>query len=276
MLEKGIEAVTEIAGLIQLKEAFVREWVVAYDTHRANYNQRKSMRAILGGPYKNAWDSWPDRVWKLDNESVVLVQTDIHQDKKQRTQGVLQCVWNNVRAMVRPSTSEPTAIAVKEEESESMTEPVSRPKFFTGELPRNAIVDVSAFNRPDQTAFMEAVNKPPVGFEQDQGTKSVMAQKAPFAFEWHENTGWDAQARLDQRISLEKNKNPNIWETPPGAAARTVASEIVKLNEIKWTKKDAEDIFTRIMEKNKRRFSERDDHLQIDGIPFILGRNADV
>ena len=85
MVEKGIEAVKEIAGLIQLKEAFLGEWVAAYDTHRANYNQKKSMRAILGGPYKNAWDSWPDRVWKLDNESVVLVQTDIHQDKKQAT-----------------------------------------------------------------------------------------------------------------------------------------------------------------------------------------------
>ena len=31
ILERGIEAVTEVAGLIQLKEPFVREWVAAYD-----------------------------------------------------------------------------------------------------------------------------------------------------------------------------------------------------------------------------------------------------
>ena len=131
---------------------------------------------------------------------------------------------------------------------------------------------------------MEAVNKPPVGFEHDQGTKRVMAQKAPFAFEWHENIGWDAQARLDQRISLEKNKDPNIWETPPGAAARAVSADIVKLNEIKWTKKDAEDIFTRIMEKNKRRFSEREMtiyrwmvfHLYLGGTPTSNPHKEDV
>ena len=258
MLEKGIEAVTEIAGLIQLKEAFIREWVVAYDMHRTKFNQNKSMKVILGGPYKDAWDSWPDRVWKSDNESVVLVQTGIQQDKKERTQEVLQCVWNNVRAMVRPSTPEPKAVAVKEEEPEGRIEPVSRPMFFTGDLPRNAIVDITAFNRPDQTTFINAVKKPPIGFEQDPGTKRVMAQKAPFAFQWHENVGWDAQARLDQRISLEKNKNPNIWDTLPGAAARTIATEIAKLNQLKWTKKGAEDIYARILEKNKRNFSERE------------------
>ena len=284
MLEKGIEAVTEIAGLIQLKEAFIREWVVAYDMHRTKFNKTKSMKAVLGGPYKDAWDSWPDRVWKSDNESVVLVHTDIQQDEKQRTQGVLQCVWNNVRAMVRPAIPEPTAIAIKEEESEGRIEPVSRPMFFTGELPRNAIVDISAFNRPDQTAFMDAVNKPPIGFEHDAGTRRVMAQKAPFAFQWHENIGWNAQARLDQRISLEKNKDSNIWDTRPGAAARTIATEIVKLNQLKWTKKGAEDIYTRIMEKNKRNFSEREMtiyrwmafHIYLGGTPTSNPHKEDI
>ena len=98
ILEKGIEAVTEVAGLIQLKENFVREWVVAYDMYRNKFNKDKSMRAALGDPYKEAWDSWPEKVWKSDNDSVVLVQTGIRQEKKQRTQGMMQCVWNNVRA----------------------------------------------------------------------------------------------------------------------------------------------------------------------------------
>ena len=37
ILEKGIEAVTEVAGLIQLKETFVREWVVAYAVYRIQF-----------------------------------------------------------------------------------------------------------------------------------------------------------------------------------------------------------------------------------------------
>ena len=46
ILEKGIEAVTEVAGLIQLKETYVREWVSAYDLHRNRFNKKKSIRAF--------------------------------------------------------------------------------------------------------------------------------------------------------------------------------------------------------------------------------------
>ena len=182
------------------------------------------MRATLGNPYKEAWDSWPEKVWKSDNDSVVLVQADIRQERNQRTLGTMQCVWNNVRLMVgTPPTPEP-AVAVKEEESEAVTEPIKRPTFFTGDLPLNTIVDISAFNRPDQTAFTEAVNTPPTGYEEDPGAKRVMPQKAPYAFEWPTNEGWNAQVRLDQRISLEQNKNSKIWNTLPGQAAKTVES----------------------------------------------------
>ena len=233
--------------------------MVAYDVYRNKFNKEKSMRAALGDLYKEAWDSWPEKVWKTVNESVVLVQTGIRQEKKQRTQGVMQCVWNNVRAMVgRTPTVEPTAVAVKEEESEGATEPIRRPEFFTGELPHNTIVDVSAFNRPDPSAFAEAVNKPPDGYEEDVGTKRVMPEKAPYAFEWYENKGWNAQARLDQRISLEKNKNSKIWNTPPGQAARTVESELEKLAKVKWTKKAAEDVYTRVAERQRGKLSERE------------------
>ena len=216
ILEKGIEAVTEIAGLIQLKEPFVRDWVVAYDLYRVKFKTERPMRATLGNPYKGAWDSWPEKAWKSDNDSVVLVQTDIRQEKQQRTQGMLQCVWNNVRAMVGAAPSlEPPAIAVKEETSEVTSEPIRRPAFFTGDLPINSVVELSAFNRPDQTAFTQAVNRPPPGYEEEPSSKLVMPQKAPFAFEWPENKGWNAQARLNQRISLEQNKNSKIWTTVP-------------------------------------------------------------
>ena len=46
--------------------------------------KKKSMRAVLGDLYKEAWDSWPERVWKSDNQSVVLVQTDIRQEKNSK------------------------------------------------------------------------------------------------------------------------------------------------------------------------------------------------
>ena len=196
MLDKGIEAVPDIAGAIQRKEKFVREWVVAYEMHRNKFNKEKPMRAALGNPHKEAWDSWPEKVWKSDNDSVVLVQADIQQEKKQRTQGILQCVWNNVRSMVSGQRQEAPPIAVKEEDQETVNEPINRPTFFTGELPQNTIVDISALNRPDQTAFIQAVNQPPP-------------------------------------ISLENNKNPRIWDTSPGMAAKNVASEMQKLSAVK-------------------------------------------
>ena len=74
----------------------------------------------------------------------------------------MKCVWNNVRALVgNPPAVETAAIAVKEEELEGTTEPVKKPEFFTGDIPPNAIVELPAFNRPDQSAFTEAVNVPP-------------------------------------------------------------------------------------------------------------------
>ena len=85
ILDKGIEVVPEIAGAIQRKEKYVRNWVVAYDMHRNKFNNERPMRSTLGNPYKEAWDSWPEKVWKSDNDSIVLVQSHIQQEKKQRT-----------------------------------------------------------------------------------------------------------------------------------------------------------------------------------------------
>ena len=66
---------------------------------------------------------------------------------------------------MRTPRQEPPTVAVKEEEQDTVNEPINRPKFFTGELPQNTIVDISAHNRPDQTAFIEAVNQPPRGMK---------------------------------------------------------------------------------------------------------------
>ena len=74
ILDKGIEVVPEIAGAIQRKETYVRNWVVAYDMHRTKFNNQRPMRA----------SSWPEKVWKSDNDSVVLVQAHIH---KKRSRG---------------------------------------------------------------------------------------------------------------------------------------------------------------------------------------------
>ena len=131
MLDKGIEAVPEIAGAIQRKEKFVRDWVVAFDLHRSKFNKEKPMRAALGNPYKDAWDSWPEKVWKSDNDSVVLVQTDIQAEKQQRTQGMLQCVWNNVRVVVGGQRQEPPTVAVKEEQQETVNEPLPSLRPFS-------------------------------------------------------------------------------------------------------------------------------------------------
>ena len=165
---------------------------------------------------------------------------------------MLQCVWNNVRFMVRTPMQEPPAVAVKEEESDGGNEPVKGPTFFTGELPHNTVVDISALNRPDQAAFIEAVNQPPRGYEDESGARRVMPHKTPFAFDWPENSGWNAQQRLNQRLSIESNKNPKIWDSPPGAAAKALAAEIERLSSVKWTKKAAEERYIYISAPQKR------------------------
>ena len=134
MLDKGIEAVMEIAGAIQCKEKYVRRWVVAYDMRRNKFNRKGPMRAILGDPYKNAWDTWPDNVWKHDDDSVELVHAYIQEEKKQRTQGIFNCVWSNVRSMIKGPRTDASSMEVKEEEVEPPVESVKRPTFFTGEL----------------------------------------------------------------------------------------------------------------------------------------------
>ena len=186
--------------------------------------------------------------------------------------------------MVRTPRQETPAVAVKEEEPDGVNEPVKRPTFFTGELPQNTIVDISALNRPDQTAFIEAVNQPPRGYEEELGAKRVMSHKAPFAFEWPENSGWNAQQRLDHRLSIESNKNPRIWDTPPGAAAKNVAAEIEKLNAVKWTKKAAEEIYVRAAEKAQRKLSDKEMtsfrwmcfHIYLGGTPTSNPAKQDV
>ena len=37
--------------------------MAAYDMYHTKFNAEKQMRATLGDPYKNAWDTWPERVF---------------------------------------------------------------------------------------------------------------------------------------------------------------------------------------------------------------------
>ena len=179
ILEKGIEAVTDIAGAIQRKEKHVRQCVVAYDMYCTKSNAEKQMRATLGDPYKNAWDSWPERAWKCDDDSVELVQAHIQKEKRQRTQGIFGCVWSSVRSMVSGSRQGTSPMEVKEEEQESLVPAINKPTFFTGELPRNSVMEMSCFNRQDQEPLVEALKKPPPGYEEEPGSKRVMAFKCP-------------------------------------------------------------------------------------------------
>ena len=139
--------------------------------YRATFNDKKSMRAVLGDTYKDAWIPGRKRSGSLITRVSFWSKPTFKRRRNKRTQGMMQCVWNNVRAMVgAPPLPEPAAIAVKEEDLEATSEPVRTPSFFIGELPQNAIVDISAYNR-HQTAFIEAVNKPPLGYKNDAGAK---------------------------------------------------------------------------------------------------------
>ena len=136
-------------------------------------------------------------------------------------------------------------------------------------------MDISAYNRPNQATFAEVANKPPSGKEDEEGAKRVMAFKCPFAFEWPENNSWNAEQRLKQRISLESNKNPKIWDTPPGQAAKVVLTDLTKLNIDKWTKKQAIEILTNAIAKQDKRLSEKETilflwmcfHVYVGGTP---------
>ena len=71
--------------------------------------------------------------------------------------------------------------------------------------------------------------------------------------------GWNAEERLRQRISLENQKDPNIWDTAPGLAALVVHKELKKLSDAGlWKKHNAEEVFTRIVEIKKKSFSDKE------------------
>ena len=41
-----------------------------------------NMRKTLGDPCRDAWDSWPERAWKHDNESVEFVKARIQKARQ--------------------------------------------------------------------------------------------------------------------------------------------------------------------------------------------------
>ena len=254
-------------GAIQRKERFVREWVVAYDLHRNKFNKAKAMRTALGEPYRDAWDSWPEKVWKSDNDSVVLVQADIQQDKNQRTRGVLQCVWNNVRSLVRTPRQETPAVAVKEEEPDGGNEPVRRPTVENFHkillwISQHSIVQIK---RPSLKLLISRQEAMKMNLELEESCHIRL--HSPLS-----------------GISIESNENPKIWDTPPGAAAKNLAVEIEKLNAVKWTKKAAEEIYVRAAEKAQRKLSDKEMtlfrwmcfHIYLGGTPTSNRMKQDV
>ena len=99
---------------------------------------------------------------------------------------------------------------VKQESSEEM-DTVNNPAFFTGDLPPNSIAGLNCANRPDQVPFASAIMDSKVAHDDDQ---TVMPCKCPTAFEWKLNIGWNAEARLQQRIHIEESKDPHMWQGP--------------------------------------------------------------
>ena len=80
--------------------------------------------------------------------------------------------------MDQPAAS---AVEVKEEEHEAVMPSVKAPTYFTGELPRNSVVEMSCFNRFNQEPLIGALKRPLPGYEDELGSKRVMAFKCPFA-----------------------------------------------------------------------------------------------
>ena len=157
--------------------------------------------------------------------------------------------------------------------------------FFTGELPRNSIVELSGFNRPDQEPFIQAMKKSKPGYENDPGTRRVMGFKCPMAFDWPQNQAWKAEERLRHRISLESQKNPGIWGTAPGEAALAVSRDLKKITDAgKWNKESAEEVYDRMVKRKKASFSEKEMvlfrwmcfHIYLGGTPDSNPEKNDV
>ena len=59
----------------------------------------------------------------------------------------------------------------------------------------NSLVELSSFIRPDQKPIIDAVNSRMPEYEDEPGSKRVIAYKCPLAFEWPENKAWNAEER---------------------------------------------------------------------------------
>ena len=106
-------------------------------------------------------------------------------------------LWNTFRKKA-------SGTPVKQEDPEDQ-EMINYPDSFTGDLPENSMVGLDCHNRPDQFPSIAAIDEAKQAHDDDQ---VIMTCKAPGAFEWRMNQGWNAENRLQQRIHLEESKDP--------------------------------------------------------------------
>ena len=203
ILEIGITRAPRVAGAIQRKQQHLLAWVDAYQMHQKKANQENNVKRALRDRLNDAWDSWPGKVWRMTVEGVELVRENIALSRVDRCTEILRGFWNTFRRRTRE-------LRVKQESPEER-DTVNNPAFFTGDLPQNSIVGLNCANRPDQVPFTNVIIGSKVTHDDDQ---TVMPCKCPTAFEWKLNIGWDAEARLQQRIHIEESKDPRMWQGP--------------------------------------------------------------
>ena len=203
ILDLGITKAPRIAGAVQRKQEHLNTWVDAYHLYQEKCNQVNNVKRTLRDRLVNAWASWPGKVWRMTTEGVQLVKEHVALSRVDRCTGNLKGFWNTFRRRTTESR-------VKQERHEEM-DTVDNPTFFTGDLPPNSIVSLNCENRPDHMPFTRAILGSKDFHDDDQ---TVMPCKCPTAFEWKMNHGWDAEARLQQRIHIEECKDPILWEGP--------------------------------------------------------------
>ena len=104
ILDVGITRASRIAGVIQRKEEYLKNWVDAYHLYKGKCNQVNNVKRTLKDRLEKAWDSWPGKVWRMTTESVKLVKEHIALGRVDRCSGILKGFWNTFRRKATESS----------------------------------------------------------------------------------------------------------------------------------------------------------------------------
>ena len=140
-LDTGITGSTRIAGAIERRQQHVNLWHDSYHFYREMRNQVNNVRKRLGYRFAEAWDSWPNQVWKVTTEGVEIVKAHIALQKTERTTGIFTGLWNFTRSVM--GRSQPVDQSMIKQEMDEDTELIHTPTRFPGELPINSIVSLN-------------------------------------------------------------------------------------------------------------------------------------